>query len=103
MAAAEMSLAGGLGMELGIKDVPTNGRGMREDTILFSESPTRFIVEVSPDDYRGFKRVMKGIPCGLLGKVRSDTSLIIRGKRGRPIIFEDIHGLKEAWQSPLRL
>ncbi|MHC4276216.1 MAG: phosphoribosylformylglycinamidine synthase subunit PurL [Planctomycetota bacterium] len=102
VAAAEMSLAGGLGMELSIKDVPTNGCDMREDTVLFSESPTRFIVEVSPDDYKGFKRVMKSTPCGLLGKVRSDTSLIIRGKRGRPIIFEDIRGLKEAWQSPLK-
>ncbi|MEK7369451.1 MAG: phosphoribosylformylglycinamidine synthase subunit PurL [Planctomycetota bacterium] len=102
VAAAEMSFAGGLGMELSIKDVPVEDGAMREDAILFSESATRFVVEVSPENYEAFKHIMKGIPYGLLGKVRRDTVFIFRGKRGRPIVHTDIHRLKEAWQSPLR-
>ena len=102
VAAAEMSFAGGLGMELNVKGVPAEGGAMRDDTILFSESPSRFVVEVSPENYEAFKRVMKAVPCGFIGKVRGDTVFIVRGSRGRPVIYTDIHRLKEAWQAPLR-
>ncbi|MCB7129655.1 MAG: phosphoribosylformylglycinamidine synthase, partial [Candidatus Brocadiales bacterium] len=102
VAAAEMSFAGGLGMELNVKGVPAEGGAMRDDTILFSESPSRFVVEVSPENYDAFKRVMKAVPCGFIGKVRGDTVFIVRGSRGRPVIYTDIHRLKEAWQAPLR-
>ncbi|MFQ5861756.1 MAG: phosphoribosylformylglycinamidine synthase subunit PurL [Candidatus Brocadiales bacterium] len=102
VAAAEMSFAGGLGMELNIEDVPVEDGAMREDTILFSESTSRFVVEVGPGDYKAFKRVMKGVPFGLLGRVRRDATFIIRGMRGRPIVYADIYRLKEAWQAPLR-
>jgi phosphoribosylformylglycinamidine synthase len=102
VAAAEMSFAGGLGMELNVKGVPAEGGAMRDDTILFSESPSRFVVEVSPENYEAFKRVMKAVPCGFIGKVRGDTAFIVRGARGRPVIYTDIHRLKEAWQAPLR-
>lgn len=101
VAAAEMSFAGGLGMELNISSVPVENNAMREDAVLFSESATRFVVEISPEDYEAFKQVMKGVHFGLLGKVRRDTVFIFRGRRGRAIIHADIHRLKEAWQSPL--
>ncbi len=103
MAAAEMSFAGGLGMELNARDVPTEGDEIfGEDTILFSESPTRFVVEVRPKDQKAFRRVMRRVPCDAIGKVRSDRTFIVRGLRGRPVIYADIDRLKEAWQAPLR-
>ncbi len=102
VAAAEMGFAGGLGMELNIRDVPTDGGEMREDVVLFSESASRFVVEVSPENYKAFKRTMKGVPCGLLGKVRRDTVFIIKGMRRRAIIHADINRLKDAWQAPLK-
>ncbi|MEE9201536.1 MAG: phosphoribosylformylglycinamidine synthase subunit PurL [Candidatus Brocadiales bacterium] len=103
VAAAEMSFAGGLGMELNARDVPTEGdETFGEGTILFSESPTRFVVEVRPRDQKAFRRVMRHVPCDIIGKVRSDRTFIVRGLRGRPVIYADIDRLKEAWQAPLR-
>ncbi|HHT9117998.1 MAG TPA: phosphoribosylformylglycinamidine synthase subunit PurL, partial [Candidatus Hypogeohydataceae bacterium YC38] len=79
VAAAEMAFSGGLGMELSLKDVPYEGDTERDDNLLFSESNSRFVVEVRPQDAGVFKKIFKGIPCGLLGKVRKDTTFVIKG------------------------
>jgi phosphoribosylformylglycinamidine synthase len=102
VAAAEMAFSGGLGMELSLKDVPYEGDTERDDVLLFSESNSRFVVEVRPQDTGAFKKIFKGIPCGLLGKVRKDTTFVIKGLHGKPVVHEDIRWLKEAWQAPLR-
>jgi phosphoribosylformylglycinamidine synthase len=101
VAAAEMSLAGGLGMELSLKGVPTEGNVKREDTLLFSESNSRFLVEVSPQMARSFEKTLKGIPHGILGKVKKETVFVIKDRHDRIAIHENVYSLKEAWQSPL--
>ncbi|MFN3466995.1 MAG: AIR synthase-related protein, partial [Candidatus Brocadiales bacterium] len=108
VAAAEMSFAGGLGMELSLEGVPAEGwpdhaqqRVRGEDTLLFSESNSRFLVEVRPQMAGAFEKVLRGIPYGLLGRVKKEPIFIIKDRRGRAIVREKIYGLKEAWQSPL--
>lgn len=102
VAAAEMSFAGGLGMELSLKGVPTEGRIKREVTLLFAESNSRFMVEVSPKMAGAFEKTLKGIPHGLLGRVKKEPVFVIRDRHDKILIHESIHNLKEAWQSPLR-
>ncbi|OHB93324.1 MAG: phosphoribosylformylglycinamidine synthase II [Planctomycetes bacterium RIFCSPHIGHO2_12_FULL_52_36] len=101
VAAAEMSFAGGLGMELGLGAVPIEGDIKGEDTLLFSESNSRFLVEVRPQMVGAFEKALKGIPYGLLGKVKKEPVFVIKDRHDRTLIHEGIYSLKEAWQSPL--
>jgi len=59
VAAAEMTLAGGYGAELDLKKVPADLL-RRDDFALFSESNSRFLVEVAEKDRENFESLMKG-------------------------------------------
>ena len=102
IATSEMAFAGGYGMTLNLSAVITEGSIHRNDTLLFSESNTRFVVEVRPEHQKQFEKLVKDIPCGLLGKVTAEPLLTIYGLNNKLIVNETIHDLKEAWQSPLR-
>ncbi|MDE2216897.1 MAG: phosphoribosylformylglycinamidine synthase subunit PurL [Planctomycetota bacterium] len=102
VAVAEMSFSGGYGMALNLSAVATEGTICRDDTLLFSESNTRFVVEVRPKHQKQFETLVKDIPCGLLGKVTAEPLLKINGLHNKPIMNENIYDLKEAWQLPLR-
>ncbi len=102
VAVAEMAFSGGYGMALNLSAVATEGPIHRDDTLLFSESNTRFVVEVRPEHQKQFETLVKDIPCGLLGKVTAEPLLKINGLHNKPIMNENIYDLKEAWQLPLR-
>ena len=102
VAAAEMAFAGGLGMNLDLTNVPLGKDMDREDYILFSESNSRFIVEVAPQDVEKFEKIMKGIACTAIGKVTKDNRFKVNGRDGAPLLSVSIKKLKEAWQQPLR-
>ncbi len=110
VAAAEMAFSGGLGMELFVGEVPyktVNSRqptvhGKRNDFVLFSESNSRFIVEVDKENQKEFEHILKGLPFGLIGCVSDDKNFRVHGFDGKICIAEDIYKLKEAWQKPLR-
>jgi len=102
VAAAEMAFAGGLGMELDLAQVPYDNEEKRDDVLLFSESNSRFLVEVSPEKRSEFEKTLKGLPFGLLGEVKEEKALKIQGLGGEVVVDEPIEALKEAWQKPLR-
>ncbi|MBI5678135.1 MAG: phosphoribosylformylglycinamidine synthase, partial [Planctomycetes bacterium] len=102
VAAAEMAFAGGFGMTLNLSAVVTEGPINKNDTILFSESNSRFVVEVRPEHQKQFENIVKNISYGLLGKVTSEPILKINGLSKKTAINENIYDLKESWQSPLR-
>lgn len=102
VAAAEMAFAGGYGMTLRLSAVATEGAIHLDGTLLFSESNSRFIVEVRPEHQKQFEKLVKDIPCGLLGKVTQEPVLQIYGLNNKLIVNENIYALKEAWQSPIR-
>lgn len=89
-------------MTLNLSAIVTEGIIHRNDTLLFSESNTRFIVEVRPEHQKQFETLVKDIPYSLLGKVTTEPLLKIYGLNNKLIVNENIHDLKEAWQSPLR-
>jgi len=102
VAIAEMAFAGGLGASIFLKSVPRTGPLFRNDFILFSESNSRFLVEVSPDDEAKFREAMSGVPVAFIGHVNQEEKLEVYGLNGEKIISESIVELKEAWQKPLR-
>ena len=102
VAAAEMAFAGGFGVTLDLDAVPRDGGADRDDIVLFSESNSRFVVEVPGGREADFEAWMAGSPLGRVGVVTEEDRLVVRGLRGDEIISADLGTLKEAWQRPLR-
>mgnify|MGYP001043210609 CR=1 FL=1 len=99
---AEMAFAGGLGIEADLRGLPKSPECRRADTQLFSESNSRYIVEVEPENYDAFAKLMLNLPFGQLGKVTQEETLIIKGQDGKTVIELDLDSLKRAWQEPLK-
>lgn len=100
-ALAEMAFAGGCGIEVDLRGVPVSNDCFRNDTSLFSESNSRYLVEVEPQKYDLFGKLMLNIPFGHIGEVMRDKKLLIHDKHQKAIIDADIEMLKNAWQQPL--
>lgn len=67
VAAAEMAFAGGHGVEMDLVDVPARN-SKRNDFILFSESNSRFLLEVSQKARKDFEALMKGTVFSQIGR-----------------------------------
>jgi len=102
-AAAEMAFAGGFGLTLDLRAVPYEGRQQlrRDDILLFSESNSRFLVEVRPRDARAFEALFAGLPCAKVGEVVDSDVLAMSGMDGRTVVWAELATLKAAWQTPL--
>ena len=70
---------------------------------LFSESPTRFVVEVEAGrTRRRSKRRSPGLPLAKVGATVKEPRLRIAGASGEWMVWAKLDELKEAWQKPLR-
>jgi phosphoribosylformylglycinamidine synthase len=125
-----MAFSGGLGMEINLARVITGEQIIRNDEILFSESNTRFLVEVPKARKNDFEKIMKQSPspwwgceahplCGPvqgrrgeervrgnlfaeIGKVTGNRFLKVYGLEGRLVLKAGLAELKEAWQRPFK-
>jgi phosphoribosylformylglycinamidine synthase len=97
---AEMAFAGGLGMDIALDaaTMPAGQAALPSDRLLFSESNTRFAVEVR--DEKRFVLAMKGVPVWRVGVVRKDGLFTVKGIGGRQVIRTDIARLRSAWRKP---
>jgi phosphoribosylformylglycinamidine synthase len=100
VALAETAFAGGLGLTVHLKKVLYRGK-KRDDYILFSESASRFVVTVRPQDKAKFEKILAGQAAREIGSVTGDGLLQINGLSGKTVIREKIGRLKDAWQKPL--
>jgi phosphoribosylformylglycinamidine synthase II len=99
VAAAEMVISGGYGVELHLKNVPRNGDIDRNDFLLFSESNSRFLVEV-PKNLKGeFEAAMKAVPHAQVGEVMTDPQLAVCGLDDDLIVDAELGELLSAWKS----
>jgi phosphoribosylformylglycinamidine synthase len=91
-----MCFAGGRGATINLQASP-----LQPYEVLFSESNTRFIVEVHFDRTEEFVSLFSDVPFIDLGSVSQDPRL--RAFAGdRPLLDVGVQELKEAWQRPLR-
>ena len=101
VAAAEMAFAGGLGVTLHLGRAPLGEPIDRNDAILFSESNTRFLVEVAPEDSQRFEKAMGGVVLAAIGEVTKSDKFEVYGIREEKLVSVTLVELKEAWQKPL--
>lgn len=118
VALAEMAFAGGVGADVDLGMVPfvlgATGEATtdvqqnssvfagRSDVILFSESPTRWLCEVTPDDADRFEAALKGVPKRRIGQTIRTARLRVRGINGDLVVNTPLDELKAAWQETLR-
>lgn len=79
VAAAEMALAGRMGLHIHLSTVPVEAQYLSDGLILFSESLSRFLVEVAPEQRERFLDATRGLPVGELGRVTRAPTLLIDG------------------------
>ncbi|HUT96869.1 MAG TPA: phosphoribosylformylglycinamidine synthase subunit PurL, partial [Dehalococcoidales bacterium] len=102
VAAAEMGFAGGVGITLKLNKVPLGEPINRNDTILFSESNTRFLVEVALEDAKRFEGALGENVYAAIGEFTKSDKLEVYGIEGEKVLSTPLAELKEAWQKPLR-
>ena len=99
MAMAEMAFAGGLGVSIDLSEMPHSDDASTDEVLLFSESNTRFIVEVQADKGKLFSAILSDVPHAQIGEVNSSGRLSAKGSKS--VIDASIEELKAAWQAPL--
>ena len=101
-ALAEMALAGELGMEVELAGVPVGREVGRTDQVLFSETPSRYVLEAAPEKLGALAQVLREVRFGEVGRVTDDGRLVIRDEGRAVVIDAAVAELKEVWQRPLR-
>ncbi|MDD5069744.1 MAG: phosphoribosylformylglycinamidine synthase subunit PurL [Candidatus Omnitrophica bacterium] len=96
VALAEMSCGSGLGACVFLDEVAKQG-SMKDYELLFSESPTRFIVEVEKKNKDAFESLFEALPFGLIGCVSGFPQLVITGTDSKEIVNVSIDGLRKSW------
>ena len=101
VAAAEMAFAADLGLDITLKSVPRTAGLDDNGRILFSESTTRFLVEVPRKRAAEFERMMRGMPCARVAEVTKKPQLVVRGTGGKIVVKAACDALRKAWKKPL--
>ena len=98
VAAAEMAFAGGRGLAIDLRAVPRSEDAASDAVLLFSESPTRLLVEVPSGEAAAFEAALAGRPCARVGAVTDAPELAVTGLSGAEVLRAPLAELKAAWQ-----
>ena len=99
VAAAEMAMAGGLGMKIDISQAASE---LNTTQLLFSESNTRFLVETNPASADEFQQLLQSadIPVCRLGTIEASDELVVT--RNESVVMQvNLEDAKAAWKKPL--
>jgi len=100
VAAAEMAFAGERGIHLDLAALTVAGEPSKQSDLdalkLFSESATRLLVEVAPENETDFLTVLDGTPVAAVGSITDDRRLIVRDGEGNSLIDLDTETLRAA-------
>jgi phosphoribosylformylglycinamidine synthase len=100
VAIAEMCLAGGMGAELDLASIDHGELPAGYDpttTLLYSESCTRFLVEVEPGKKFNFQTKLMGLPVTPLGRFVKGSRLKLKDALGRPHIDVSLDEIQRAF------
>ncbi len=92
VALAEMCFARGLGAEIVLKKT-----GLDPITELFSESNSRFLIEVDKGEEDKCDKILKGYPYSKVGKV-TDDGIVINSAEGKKLVELETKACYDAWR-----
>ncbi|MCA9135296.1 MAG: phosphoribosylformylglycinamidine synthase subunit PurL, partial [Planctomycetales bacterium] len=103
VAATEMAMAGGLGIQIDLNRVAEiSADGLSDTSLLFSESNSRFLVEVPAEHVDRFKSIFhaRGVQTVQVGTILDDAMLKVT-RSGTTVLDLETAAAKDAWQKPL--
>lgn len=105
VAAAEMGFSGEFGCLIDLDEVPRDPRIYSHEVLLFSESASRILVEVKPENegafLRHFGKAAKSACVRRVGQTTANPVLKIVGLDGSVVLEESLRELKEGWRKTL--
>jgi phosphoribosylformylglycinamidine synthase subunit PurSL len=103
VALAEMAFAGGLGAAVNLAALAEQAGISQTDVLLFSESPSRFIVEVPAGKEDRFLKALTGLPVCKLGTVQTKTRFDITDVASQTAIATTIEALQQNWKTGVKI
>jgi phosphoribosylformylglycinamidine synthase len=101
VSAAEMALASDYGLDLWLKNVPKPQSMNRNDFILFSESNSRFLVEVLENKKNEFEGLMPDKAYAIVGHIKREPFLSIHGLDDKKLVDISLEELRKMWKSTM--
>ncbi len=98
---AEMAFSGDCGADIKLKNMPFAGKSVSDSILLFSESQSRILMEIHPENKLKFLKCMAGAVCAELGRTTEEKTLKITGLNNKTVIEESLENLKDRWKRPL--
>jgi phosphoribosylformylglycinamidine synthase len=100
VALAESALAGRLGAEVCLDAIPRGTAcGEESERLLYCETPSRFLVSVTPAHRADFEKALKEEDFALIGSV-TDSPRIIVSHKGAEIMSAPLDKVTQAWKKP---
>ncbi len=101
-AVAEMAIGGRLGAAVNLDRMPATDPDLRPEEKLFSESQSRFLLEIAPDHIDQVTSDLDGVDFAIIGAVTDDSRVAIT-HRDQPLLALPIETMVEHWKQPLDL
>jgi phosphoribosylformylglycinamidine synthase len=103
VALAEMLFAGGLGAAVDLAGVPCAEDADDDATLLFSESASRYLLEIEPRNFDAVARALKAsqIRFGVIGNVTETATLKVRSTKSTWLMEEPVADLHKSWLGTL--
>ena len=101
-AAAEMAIAGRLGLDIDLSAVPRRDP-VDETAACFAETPSRILLSVTASAFDAVARALTAasVPFGQVGTFTDTGRLTVRSDGAGLIADLTVRQLKDAWQGPL--
>jgi phosphoribosylformylglycinamidine synthase len=101
VAAAEMAISSDHGVELWLHEVPRSSDANRNDYILFSETNSRFLVEIDRNSADEFESITRNVPRAVVGAVTDNDRLCVKGLNNKMVMDITVDEIRKAWKSGL--
>ncbi|MFH2204505.1 MAG: phosphoribosylformylglycinamidine synthase subunit PurL [Elusimicrobiota bacterium] len=101
VALSEMAFSGDIGAQIDLDRMLRAKEICDEATLLFSESPSRFLLEIDADKEKTIAKLFRGVPLARIGATIANPVLRIVSLDGRLLMEEGVRELKAAWKETL--
>ncbi len=102
VALAKKAIAGEMGMEINLSQISHSEDITQEDHLLFSESQSRFIVTIAPENREKFEELFSSVQCSQIGTITGDKNFTIKGFNDKDLIKTDIKTLNEYYKKTFK-
>jgi len=95
---SEMCIGGGIGAVINLKDI---GKNLRSDIKLFSESNTRWVIEVKKDKKQDFEKLLNKNNVSFVNLGATGGNRLVIKNDKKTLVDFDVGVLEESWGKPI--